>query len=118
MEIVFDDTLDRWAKQHPISAQTLWIWKDIVTNATWKNPNDVTKTFTKASIITAKPGVVPNSLTRVIFNIGGARLVTHIRFPSEDGRQGCVFLRWFGSHIAYDRINWTISEETNYDNKS
>jgi len=118
VDIIFEDTLDRWAHQNSVSAQSLWIWRDIVTNATWRNPNEVRKTFTKASIITAKPGVVPNALTRVIFNIGSARLVTHIRFPSKEGERGCVFLRWFGSHLDYDRINWTTSKETNYDNKS
>ena len=114
MDIIHEDTIDIWIAQNHASEALLWSWRNVTKEANWTSPNDIKQSFPKASIITVKLGTIPPDTTRVIFNIGSARLVTHVKFKSNlEGWAGCVFLRWFGSHAAYDKIDWTISEETN-----
>ena len=61
--------------------------------AKWKNPADVRKAYASASIVSAE---------RVVFNIKGNdyRLVAAINY-----RLQIVFIKWLGSHAAYDKID-------------
>ena len=45
----------------------------------------------------------PNYHALVIFDIGGNqwRLATDVNF-----RTGRVYLRWFGTHAEYDKVDW------------
>jgi mRNA interferase HigB len=68
-------------------------WLDIVTRATWRNPEDVKASYPKASILKAG---------RVVFNIKGNdyRLIAAVQY-----RAGVIAIRFFGSHAEYDRID-------------
>ena len=68
-------------------------WLDIVTRASWRNPEDVKASYPKASIL--KGG-------RVVFNIKGNdyRLIAAVKYPA-----GVLAIRFFGSHAEYDRID-------------
>jgi mRNA interferase HigB len=68
-------------------------WFHEVQRADWKNPADVVKSYANASIITDE---------RVVFNIKGNdyRLVVAIDYTRQ-----LVFIKWLGSHAAYDKID-------------
>jgi mRNA interferase HigB len=68
-------------------------WLDIVTRATWRNPEDVKASYPKASILKAG---------RVISNIKGNdyRLVAAVQY-----RAAVIAIRFFGSHAEHDRID-------------
>jgi mRNA interferase HigB len=68
-------------------------WIDIVSRAQWRNPEDVKRSYPKASILKA---------SRVVFNIKGNdyRLVAAIQYAA-----GVLAIRFFGSHSGYDKID-------------
>lgn len=83
-----------WAKnQYKDAEQPLKAWYDEVKNAKWKNFNDLKIDFPKASIV---------GNDRVFFNIhGGAfRLIVKIVF-----KMNAVFIRFFGTHKEYEKID-------------
>ena len=64
-----------------------------MSSKTWKKPGDVTKDFNTARVI-------KNS--RVIFKINGNdyRLITEINY-----QKNWIFIKFIGTHPAYDKIN-------------
>ena len=68
-------------------------WFQEVRKAQWRNSTDVRSSYAHASIIGAD---------RVVFNIKGNayRLVAAV-----DYSRGIVFIKWLGTHAAYDRID-------------
>jgi mRNA interferase HigB len=68
-------------------------WLDIVSRASWHQPEDVKASYPKASIL--KSG-------RVVFNIksNDYRLVAAVQY-----RAGVLAIRFFGSHAEYDNID-------------
>ena len=68
-------------------------WLDIVTRAHWRNPEDVKASYPKASILKAG---------RVVFNIKGNdyRLVARVQYQA-----GALAIRFFGTHVEYDKID-------------
>lgn len=68
-------------------------WFQEVRRAEWKNSADVKASYVHASIVGAD---------RVVFNIKGNdyRLVAAV-----DYRRGIVFIKWIGTHAAYDKID-------------
>jgi mRNA interferase HigB len=68
-------------------------WRDIVSRAQWRHPEDVKASYPKASILKAG---------RVVFNIKGNdfRLVARIQYQA-----GVLAIRFFGSHAEYDKID-------------
>ncbi len=84
--------LEFWAK-HPDSEQALKAWFTEVEKATWKNSDDVKRTYRYASIINSD---------RVVFNICGNkyRLIVSINYPV-----GVVYVKFVGTHSEYDRID-------------
>jgi mRNA interferase HigB len=68
-------------------------WFGEVSKAEWGGPADVKRSYAAASIVSAD---------RVVFNIKGNsyRLVVAVDFE-----KGIVFIKWIGSHAAYDRID-------------
>lgn len=68
-------------------------WLDIVVRAEWRNPEDVKRSYPKASILKA---------SRVVFNVKGNdyRLVAALQY-----RAGVMAIRFFGTHSEYDRID-------------
>lgn len=68
-------------------------WYEEVRKAEWQSPAEVKAVYRNASIV---------GDDRVVFNIKGNdyRLVVAI-----DYRLRIVFVKWFGTHEAYDRID-------------
>ena len=68
-------------------------WFHEVKHAGWKSPTDVTRSYANASIV---------GNDRVVFNVKGNdyRLVVAIDYQRQ-----IVFIKWLGTHAAYDKIN-------------
>jgi mRNA interferase HigB len=68
-------------------------WFHEVDRAAWRNSADVKRAYASASIVGAD---------RVVFNVKGNsyRLVVSIDYPRQ-----IVFIKWLGSHRAYDSID-------------
>jgi len=77
----------------PAVKSALQAWFHEAVRAEWASPTDVKKSYGNASILNAE---------RVMFNIKGNeyRLVTAI-----DYRRKIVFIKWLGTHAAYDKID-------------
>jgi mRNA interferase HigB len=82
-------------KDQPAVKSGLDAWFAEATRAQWKNAADVKRRYATASIVTSE---------RVVFNIKGNdyRLVASIDFEKR-----IVWIKWIGSHSAYDRIDVT-----------
>jgi mRNA interferase HigB len=93
----FVDTLVGRRDQPAVKA-ALDAWFDEVSKAQWVSSADVKKLYATASIVNAE---------RIVFNIKGNdyRLVV-----SADFEKAIVWIKWVGSHKAYDRIYVTEVE--------
>ncbi len=78
-------------------------WFHETKKASWANMAQIKALYRTASPVTAK---------RVVFNVKGNdyRLVVEINF-----RKQIVWIKWFGTHADYDRIN---VKEVQYDKNS
>lgn len=90
----FVDSLAR-QKDQPAVKAALDAWFDEVSKADWKSSADVKRLYATASIVSAE---------RIVFNIKGNdyRLVVAVDFE-----KGIVWIKWIGTHKAYDRIDVT-----------
>ena len=81
-----------WAK-HPDAEGSLQAWYANVKRANWKTPSHVKAIYRNASFI---------ENNRIVFNIKGNsyRLIAAI-----DYRHGIVYIRFVGTHQAYNRVN-------------
>ena len=70
-------------------------WFEEVRKARWKSSADVKRLYATASVVSAE---------RIVFNIKGHgyRLVVSVDFE-----KGIVWIKWLGTHRAYDRIDVT-----------
>ena len=93
----FVDTLAGRRDQPAVKA-ALDAWFDEVSKAQWVSSADVKKLYATASIVNAE---------RIVFNIKGNdyRLVVSVDFE-----KAIVWIKWVGSHKAYDRIDVTEVE--------
>ncbi len=68
-------------------------WFREASAAVWNDPVDVKQRYRNASIVGGN---------RVVFNIGGNkyRLITQINYSFK-----IIYIRFVGSHAAYDKIN-------------
>ncbi len=73
-------------------------WFDEVSRAVWTSSADVRRLYATASIVSAE---------RIVFNIKGNdyRLVVSVDFEKS-----IVWIKWIGTHRAYDRIDVTEVE--------
>lgn len=80
-------------KDHSALKAALDAWFDEVRKAHWRNSAEVKQRYRTASIVSGD---------RVVFNIKGNayRLIVAI-----DCEKGIVWIKWVGSHAAYDRID-------------
>jgi mRNA interferase HigB len=80
-------------KDRPAVKAALDAWFDEVSKASWSTSADVKRLYATASIVSAD---------RVVFNIKGNdyRLVVAV-----DHDKGIVWIKWIGTHKAYDRID-------------
>lgn len=86
--------LDFWAK-HADAEPALRAWFHEARVGRWKSFSDIKTRYRSADVL---PG------NRVVFNLKGNtyRLVVHIHYNT-----GIVFIRFIGTHAAYDRIDAT-----------
>jgi mRNA interferase HigB len=82
-------------KDQPALKAALDAWFSEVRKARWKSTTDVRRLYATASIVTAE---------RIVFNIKGNsyRLVVSVDFEKS-----IVWIKWIGTHRAYDRIDVT-----------
>lgn len=82
-------------KEQPAVKAALDAWFDEVSKADWKSSADVKRLYATASIVSAE---------RIVFNIKGNdyRLVVAVDFE-----KAIVWIKWIGTHKAYDRIDVT-----------
>ena len=82
-------------KEQPAVKAALDAWFDEVSKADWKSSADVKRLYATASIVSAE---------RIVFNIKGNdyRLVVTVDFEKT-----IVWIKWIGTHKAYDRIDVT-----------
>ena len=83
---------DFWRK-HPDARNALLLWERRVKAADWQTYNDVKQDFGDADQVGDE---------RIVFNIRGNhyRLVAIVKI-----RNHRVYIRWIGTHKAYDKIN-------------
>lgn len=82
-------------KDQPAVKAALDAWFDEVSKAGWASTADVKRLYATASIVNAE---------RIVFNIKGNdyRLVVAVDFE-----KAIVWIKWIGTHKAYDRIDVT-----------
>jgi len=90
----FVDSLAGQKDQSAVKA-ALDAWFDEVSKADWTSSADVKRLYATASIVSAE---------RIVFNIKGNdyRLVVAVDFE-----KAIVWIKWIGTHKAYDRIDVT-----------
>ncbi len=93
MRIIAVKTLKQYWEEYHQAKEALLAWYEEIENAEWNSPNELKEQFRNASIL---------SDTRVVFNIHGNsyRLVVDIKYRAK-----IVFIVWFGTHKAYDKID-------------
>ena len=93
MVIIAWSAIAAFYQEYPDAKNALENWYDITEEADWSNINDVKKTFNSADYV---------GNDRIVFNIKGNkyRLVALIIF-----RTRTVFIRFVGTHSAYDKID-------------
>lgn len=93
LRVIAKRTLREFWSKNPDSEQQLLSWYREASKAAWESPNEIKAKYASASIL-------KNS--RIVFNICGNkyRLITEINFSRK-----WVFIRFIGTHKAYDKIN-------------
>lgn len=83
----------RGSKDHKAVKSALESWFHEAQAAEWHSPSDVKRSYANASIV---------DTDRIVFNIKGNsyRLVV-----AADYRRQIVFIKWLGSHAAYNKID-------------
>jgi len=80
-------------KDHAALKAAIDAWFDEVRKAEWRSTADVKRRYASASVVSAE---------RIVFNIKGNdyRLVVAVDFERQ-----IVWIKWLGTHAAYDRID-------------
>ncbi len=93
MRVIAKKTLRDFWNEHKDCEQQLKAWHDEATEAFWKTPNDIKRDYPSASFLEDN---------RVVFNIKGNkyRLIVKLNY-----RFGMVWIRYIGTHAAYDGID-------------
>ncbi len=96
MNVIAAKTIRAYRLAHPVTSLALDAWLRAVKKAAWQSPSDVQSQYPKVSIL--KDG-------RLVFNIVGNdyRLTVRVNYKSQS-----VYVRWFGTHQDYDRIDANI----------
>ena len=93
MRVISLKTLQKfWSKNHD-AKQHLLSWHDEVSQAHWKNPEEIKERYTTASILKNR---------RVVFNIKGNqyRLIVGVAYEF-----GSVFIKFVGTHDQYSQVD-------------
>ena len=93
MRVISLKTLQKfWSKNHD-AKQHLLAWYDEVSQAHWKNPEEIKERYTTASILKNR---------RVVFNIKGNdyRLIVAIAYKAQ-----YIYVKFIGTHAEYDKVD-------------
>jgi mRNA interferase HigB len=93
MRVIAVKALREFWRRHPSARQPLQAWLAEVQGAVWKQPADIKLQYGNASVLKDR---------RVVFNIKGNdfRLVVALAYNT-----GVVFVKFIGTHKAYDAID-------------
>lgn len=83
-----------------MAREALRAWYAEASRADWASPEDVKRQFPKASVIAGN---------RIVFNIAGSayRLIVSFNYRHRAG-----FVKFFGTHAEYDRIDAATVDQT------
>lgn len=95
MRIIALRTLREFWQEHADAEQPLRVWYDKTKRANWTSPADVKSDYRSASIL---------ANNRVVFNVKGN---TYRLVAALDYQYGVVYIRFIGTHRAYDDIDAT-----------
>ena len=92
MHVLALRTLKLFWQRHPDAEQALRAWFFEARGAKWTKATDVKLRYPSASVVSSE---------RLVFNVCGNkyRLIVRVNVAS-----GTVFVRFVGTHAAYDRI--------------
>lgn len=98
MRIITRRAITQSWKKYPEAKHSLAVWEERILVANYKNHEELKKVFRDADYI---PNENFKHLT--VFNVKGNdfRLAVDIFFNT-----GHVYVKWFGKHTVYDRINF------------
>ncbi|HZS79845.1 MAG TPA: type II toxin-antitoxin system HigB family toxin [Herbaspirillum sp.] len=93
MRIVAKKNLIAFYEKHPVAKQALLAWHEEARAAQWTSPQDIKERYASVSFVRQN---------RVVFNIKGNayRLIVAIAY-----NLGVVYLKFFGTHAEYDKID-------------
>ncbi len=93
MRIIARRALREFWEKHPDARQALQAWYADVQRADWKTPAEIKAIYRNASFIADN---------RVVFNVKGNqyRVIVAVQY-----QHGIVYVRFVGTHQAYDRID-------------
>lgn len=93
MRVISRKTLRDFYEKHAAAKASLEAWFHEAKAAVWRTPKEISARYPSADFL---PG------NRVVFDIAGNhyRLVARIHYNT-----GIVFVRFVGTHAAYDRID-------------
>ena len=92
MRVISRRMLREFWEQHPDARRALETWYADVERANWQSPADIKAVYRNASFLAEN---------RVVFNIKGNlyRIIVVVIY-----KKGIVYIRFVGTHAAYDRI--------------
>jgi len=93
MHIIARRTLVEFTKRYPESKGALDAWWAEAKHARWRSPADIKQRYPSASVL---------GDNRIVFNIGGNKYRLIVKFNYDSGTG---FVRFLGTHAAYDRID-------------
>jgi len=93
MVVLNYEAAEKFARKHARARSSLTLWRDVTLKATWKNFDDVKKTFRSADLYGSC----------VVFDIGGNnyRLIAEIDYVAEQ-----VSINEVMTHAEYDKDKW------------
>jgi mRNA interferase HigB len=80
-------------KGQPVVKAALDAWFDEVSKVLWTSSADVERLYATASIVGGE---------RIVFNIKGN---DHRLIVAADFEKGIIWIKWIGTHKAYDKID-------------
>ncbi len=100
MRIFNKSAVELYAKSHAPARDSLRSWYAEAIDAAWLTPEQIKAQFPKASII---------ANNRVVFDIAGSRyrLIVSMNYQFQS-----VYIKFFGTHAEYDRINAASVDHT------
>lgn len=93
MNIIAKPKILEYCDKYPNARNALLSWYDTVHKADYSKPQDIQKDWGKDSTLGQEI---------IVFNIKGNnyRLIARVNYKMRT-----IFVRWFGTHAEYDRIN-------------